>query len=72
MSGLRDGERMLKPNNGGSMKNQRPSRTTTGSLTHLTSKAMVDQATLDVPLPTQDGGKCSDTKELSLPMKRVR
>jgi hypothetical protein len=29
----------------------------------LTSNPTVDQATSDVPLPTQDGGNSSDTKE---------
>jgi len=62
MSGSRDGERTLLLSNGTSMRFQRHSRTTTGSPTHLTFRATVDQPTSDVPLPTQDGGKCSDTK----------
>ena len=62
-SGSRDGERMLEPNNGTSMKSQRPSRTTTGSHTHLTFKEMVDPLTSDAQLLTLDGGKCSDIKE---------
>jgi hypothetical protein len=66
MSGSRDGERMLMPNNGSSMRFQRPSRTTTGSLTHLTSNQTEDQAISDALQPTLDGGRCSDTKELQL------
>jgi hypothetical protein len=62
MSGSRDGERMLLLNNGFSTRFQRPSRTITGNHTHLISKEMVHQLTLDALLPTQDGGKCSDTK----------
>jgi hypothetical protein len=50
----------------------RPSRITTGNLTHLTSNQTVDQATSDVLLPTQDGGNSSDTRELSLSTKKER
>jgi hypothetical protein len=59
-------------NNGSSMKNPRPSRTTTGRATHLTSNLMVVQAMLDAQLPTQDGGNSSDTKKFSSPMKEER
>jgi hypothetical protein len=44
------------------MKSPRQSRTTTGSLTHLISKATETLPTLDVPLPTQDGGNSSDIR----------
>jgi hypothetical protein len=44
------------------MKSQRPSRTTTGNLTHLISKATVEALTLGALLLTQDGGRCSDLK----------
>jgi hypothetical protein len=44
------------------MRSQRPSRITTGSLTHLTSNQMVVQAISDVQLPTQDGGNSSNMK----------
>jgi hypothetical protein len=43
MSTLRDGETMLRDNNGTSMVSPRPLRITNGSLTHSISKAMVDQ-----------------------------
>jgi len=59
-SGSRDGERMSDNNNGTSTRSPRPSRTTTGSLTHLTSNPTVAPQTSDAPLPTQDGGRCSD------------
>jgi len=44
-SGLRDGERTPLLNNGTSMRFQRPSRTTTGSLTHLISNLTVAHLT---------------------------
>jgi hypothetical protein len=72
MSGSRDGERMLLLNNGTSMRSQRPSRTTTGRATHSISNPMVDQPMSDAQLPTQDGGKCSDTKVLQSSMKEER
>jgi hypothetical protein len=62
MFGSEDGERILLDNNGSSMKSQRLSRITNGSLTHLTSKEMEHQLMSDVLLPTQDGGNSSDTK----------
>jgi hypothetical protein len=65
MSGSRDGERMLLPNSGTSMKSPRLSKTTTGSLTHLTFKETEILTTLDAQPQIQDGGKCSDTKKLS-------
>jgi hypothetical protein len=71
MSGSRDGERTLLLNNGSSMRFQRPSRTTTGRATHLISKETVDLPTQDVLLPTQDGGNCSELKELSLETSRM-
>jgi hypothetical protein len=70
--GSRDGERTLLPSNGISMRSQRPSRITTGSLTHLISNPMVDQTTSDVLPPTQDGGNFSDTKVPQLSTKRAR
>jgi hypothetical protein len=72
MSGLRDGERMLKHNNGSLMEFQRPSRTTTGNLTHLISNQMEDLQTSDVLQLTQDGGNSSDTKIPLSPMKKER
>jgi hypothetical protein len=48
------------------MRYPRPSRATTGRATHLISNQTVDQLMLDVPLPTQDGGNSSNTKELKL------
>jgi hypothetical protein len=72
MSGSRDGERMLLLNNGTSMRSQRPSRTTTGRAIHLISNPMVDQPMSDAQLPTQDGGKCSDTKVPQSSMREER
>jgi hypothetical protein len=72
MSGLRDGERTLLLSNGTSMKFLRPSKTTTGSLTHWTFKATEAQQISDVPLPIQDGGNYLNTKMLSLLMREVR
>jgi hypothetical protein len=63
---------MLRPSNGTSMESLRPSRIITGSLIHLISNQMEDQPISDVPLPTQDGGNSSDTKDLSLSMKKER
>jgi hypothetical protein len=54
------------------MESQRPSRTTTGNLIHLTFNQMVDQPISDVPLPTQDGGKSSEHKVDSLSMREER
>jgi hypothetical protein len=71
-SGLRDGETMLKLNNGTSMVSQRPSRTTTGSPTLLTFRATVDPQISDAQLPTQDGGKSSDMKVDTLLTKKER
>jgi hypothetical protein len=62
MFGSEDGEQTPVLNNGISMALQRPLETTTGRVTHLTSNQMVVQTTLDAQLPTQDGGKCSDSK----------
>jgi hypothetical protein len=66
MSGSRDGETTLELNNGTSMVSQRPSRTTTGSHTHLISNQTVDQPTSDALPLTQDGGNSSDTKMVAL------
>ena len=68
----RDGETTPSLNNGTSTKCPRPSRTTTGSLTHLTSKEMVDQLTSDVPLQIQDGGNNSNSKLDTLSTRKVR
>jgi hypothetical protein len=62
---------MLEPSNGSSMVLPRPSGITTGSHTHLTSKATVEALTSDVLLPTQDGGNCSDLMEHSLETSRT-
>ena len=59
MCGSRDGERMLKHNNGTLTKFLRLSRTTTGKLIHLTFKEMVNKKTSDVQLQTLDGGNYS-------------
>jgi len=64
MSTSEDGERMPRVNNGISMVFLRLSRITFGRLTHLISNQTEDQATLDVLLPTQDGGNSSGTKDL--------
>jgi hypothetical protein len=61
MFGSRDGEEMSELNNGTLMRSPRPSRTTTGSHTHSTSKVMEIAATSDAQQPTQDGGRCSTT-----------
>ena len=68
----RDGERMSNNNNGTLMKSPRPSRTTTGSLTHLTSKATEDLQISDVLQLTQDGGNSSNTKMPLSPMRKER
>jgi hypothetical protein len=72
MSGSRDGERMLLLNNGISMESPRLSRTTNGRATHLISNQMEDQTTWDAQLPTQDGGKCSDSKITMWSMREER
>jgi hypothetical protein len=72
MSCSEDGERMQWVNNGTSMAFPRPSRITFGKLIHLISNPTVDQPTLDVPLPTLDGGNFSDTRALPLSMKEER
>jgi len=54
------------------MRSQRPSRTTTGSLTHLTSNPTEGLLISDVPQPTQDGGNCSDIIATSLKTKKER
>jgi hypothetical protein len=68
----RDRESTIDHNNGSSTVFQRPSRTTTGSLTHLISNPMEDQATSDALLQTQDGGNYSDKMEHSLQTLRTR
>jgi hypothetical protein len=72
MSGLRDGERMSKPNNGTLMESPRLSETTTGNLTHLISNQMVTAITSDALLPTQDGGKSSDTRTVTLSTREAK
>jgi hypothetical protein len=69
---LRDGERMLLLNNGISMKSQRLSRTTTGSHIHLIFNPTVTLLTSDALQPTQDGGRCSDTRKFMLPMREEK
>jgi hypothetical protein len=71
MSGSRDGERMLLLNNGSSMRSQRQSRITTGSLIHLKSKATAALQMLDALVPTQDGGNYSELMDLSLETSRT-
>jgi hypothetical protein len=70
--GREDGELTPRLNNGTSMVSQRPSRTTTGSHTHLISNPTVDQLMSDVPLPTQDGGNSGETKVVSLSTRKER
>jgi len=48
------------------MRSLRPSKITTGRHTHLISKETEVQLILDVLRLTQDGGKSSDTKDVSL------
>jgi len=69
--GSEDGERIPLPNNGTSMRFQRPLRTTTGNPTHLTFKEMEDQAMLDVQPLIQDGGNYGDLTALSLETSRT-
>jgi hypothetical protein len=71
-SGSRDGERMLMLSNGSSMRFQRPSRTTTGSHTHLIFNPMVTHPTSDVPLLILGGGSFSDTKDHLSSMREER
>jgi hypothetical protein len=54
------------------MRSPRQSRTTTGSLTHSTFNPTEDHLTSDVPLPTQDGGNSSSTKDQQLSMRKER
>jgi hypothetical protein len=69
----RDGERMLLCNNSGSMRSQRLLEATTGKTIALIFKAMVDQATLELPqVSTQDGGNCSRRTVNSLSTRRVK
>jgi hypothetical protein len=63
---------MLEHSNGTSMESPRPSRTTTGNHTLLTSNQMVDQPMSDVPLPTQDGGNSGELKEDTLSMRKAK
>jgi hypothetical protein len=70
--GSKDGELMLLLNNGTSMVFQRLSETTIGRATHLISNQMVDQTILDAQALTQDGGKCSDSKTITLSMREER
>jgi len=72
MSHSRDGEPTPDNNNGSSMRSQRPSRTTTGSLTHLISNQTEVQPTSDVLPLILDGGKCGDSKIAMLPVKRAK
>jgi len=44
------------------MESQKLLRTTTGNHIHLTYNQTVDLPTLDVQLPTQDGGNFSDMR----------
>jgi hypothetical protein len=73
MSLSRDGERIRDPNNGISMKFQRPSEITTGRTTAFTliatEKATISELTL---ASHQDGGKCSDTEMVWFKMKKER
>ena len=68
----RDGETTPSLNNGTLTKCPRPSRTITGSLTHLTSKEMVDQPTSDAQPQTQDGGNFSELTVDILSMRKER
>jgi len=72
MSTSEDGERMPWVNNGTSTISLRRSKTIFGNLTHLISKVMEDQPTLDVQQLIQDGGNFSDMKVLKLLTKEER
>jgi len=71
-SGSRDGERMPRLNSGTSMRFQRPSRITTGSLTLLIFKETELLPTLDAQQLTQDGGSSSNIKMLLLSMRKAK
>jgi hypothetical protein len=71
--GSRDGETMLKDNNSGSMRSQKPSETTNGRTTALTFKATATATISEQSLAsTQDGGRCSDTKMDTFQTKEER
>jgi hypothetical protein len=72
MSILEDGERMQWDNNGILMECLKQSKTISGRLTLLTSKATVVQVTSDVQLPTLDGGSYSDIEATMLSMREER
>jgi len=57
-----DGETMLLLSNGTSMEFPKLSRTTIGNPILLIFNPMEVQITSDALPPTQDGGKCSDSK----------
>jgi hypothetical protein len=54
------------------MRSLRPSRITTGNPTLLISNPMEDPPILDAPLPTQDGGNSSNTKEVQSLTRKER
>jgi len=72
MLSKRDGETTSGNNNGSSIMSPRPSRTTTGRVTHSTSNPTEVHPTSDALLPTQDGGRSSEEMVPSLRMKRVK
>jgi hypothetical protein len=70
---LRGTERTRDNNSSSSMKSPRLSETTTGRITALTSKAMETATTLEQPpVSTHDGGRCSEIKMATLPMREER
>jgi len=71
MSGLRDGERVLRLNSGSLMRSLRQSKIITGSHILLISKEMEDLQMLDAQELIQDGGNYLDLMELSLEILRM-
>jgi hypothetical protein len=68
-----DTSREETTNNGSSTALTRPSDPTTGRTMLLKSNPTVDHPTLDaLQLSTQDGGKCSELKVLTLSMRKER
>jgi hypothetical protein len=72
MSGLRDGERMLRINNGDSTIVQRPSGISNTTTCHLIYIQKEEATISDVTLLIQDGGNFLDTKMAMLSMKEER
>jgi DNA-binding transcriptional regulator YiaG len=71
-SSRRDIERMPSNNSLSSMESARHLRTSTGNNGQFRSLEMVVQQLSNVQTPTQDGGRCGEEMELSLPTKKER